>query len=344
MTARLDLIVPGLCGPLSSLDGLAPSAQSLVRLLQNAERKTGVHGYERQLATLFGIGADTAISSAACSMFGHGFDPGAERWIHADPVYMQADMDHAVRFDAHALELGEDESTQLVDLFNTHFADDGLTLLRAGREHAFLRLHRGGIETTHIADAVGRNVNLHMPRGDDASFWRSLLNETQMLFHASEVNDRRESRGLAPINSLWLWGEGGLPEAGDTDITHVYAEDAFALGLARLHQTPAEAPPGEAAQLELSPRPDSRTVLVLKSMYWPANYGDADAWQRELTVLARQWLAPLVESAKRNRVELILYPCNGCAYRVARGLRDKLRIRFRRGGRLADYVDTLQKT
>ena len=346
MTTRLDLIVPGLCGPLPSLVGLESNAQAqaLVKLLHNTDRLTTTPGYERQLATLFGFDNDTVITSAACSMLGHGFVPGNERWIHADPVYMQADMDHAVLFDAHALEIGEDESEQLVELFNAHFAEDDLTLLRAGTEHWFLRLNRGGIETTHIAETVGRNVNLHMPRGEDASFWRSLLNETQMLFHGSEVNARRESRGLPPINSLWLWGEGGLPEAGNTDITHVYADDAFALGLARLHERPAEALPGDARQLELSPSPDSRTVLVLKSMYWPASYGDADAWQQELTGLMQQWLEPLVESATRNRLELVLYPCNGFAFRVPLGLRDKLRFRFRRKGRLADYVDTLQET
>jgi hypothetical protein len=340
MTARLDLIVPGLCGPLPSLDGLESAAQALVKLLSSAERQAQASGYERQLAALFGIDNDTEITSAPCSLLGHGIDPGAERWIHADPVYMQADMDHAVLFDAHALDIGEDESTHLVELFNAHFAEDGLSLVRAAPEHWFLRLNRNGIETTHIASAVGRNVNLYMPCGDDASFWRSLLNETQMLFHSSEVNARRESRGLVPINSLWLWGEGGLPVVGDADITHVYADDAFALGLARLHETPGEALPGDAEQLNRALQAGGRNVLVLKSMYWPASYGDTEAWRHELVVLMQQWLVPLVESATRNRVAVTLYPCNGFAYRAPKGLRDKLRFRFRRGGRLADYVDT----
>ena len=340
MTARLEVIVPGLCGPLPALDGLETVAQPLVKLLHAMNRTTQVAGYERQLAALFGIDSDSAVASAPCSLLGHGLDPGTHRWIHADPVYMQADMDHALLFDAHALAIDEEDSMQLVELFNAHFADDGLSLVRAAREHWFLRLTRGGIETSHIADVVGRNVNLHMPRGDDASFWRSLLNETQMLFHTSEVNARRESRGLAPINSLWLWGEGNLPVAGDTEISRVYADDAFASGLARLHNNPAEALPDEARQLNTALQADERTLLVLKSMYWPANYGDADAWQQEQAVLMQQWLTPLAESAKRNLVELTLYPCNGFAYRAPTGLRDRLKFRFRRGGRLADYVVT----
>jgi hypothetical protein len=257
---------------------------------------------------------------------------------------MQADMDHAVLFDAHTLKIDEAESIQLVELFNNHFAEDGLSLVRAARDQWFLRLHRGGIETSHIANVVGRNVNLYMPSGDDASFWRSLLNETQMLFHSSEINVQRESRGLAPINSLWLWGEGGLPVAGNTDITHVYTDDAFARGLARIHDTPTEVLPNDGEQLIRSLQAVGRTVLVLKSMYWPASYGDTDAWRQELVVLLQQWLTPLVEFATHNRVELTLYPCNGFAYRAANGLRDRLKFRFRRMGRLVDYVDTLQET
>ena len=340
MTATLDLVVPGLCGPLRSLQGLEPVAQPLLKLLRNARRNPQVAGYERQLAALFGIDDRNAITSAACSMLGHGIDPGADRWIHADPVY----MDHAVMFDAHALDISEEESAQLVELFNAHFAEDGLALVRAARDQWFMRLHRTGIETTHIAATVGRNVNPHMPRGDDASFWRALLNETQMLFHRSETNARRESRGLPPVNSLWLWGEGGLPVAGNAAITRVYADDAFALGLARLHQTPVQTLPADAAQLDLALRQDGRVVLVLKSMYWPASYGDTDAWQQALAVLLQQWLAPLVEAATHKRVELTLYPCNGAGYRVPGGLRDKLNFKFRRRGRLADYVDTLQDT
>jgi hypothetical protein len=340
VTARLDLIIPGLCGPLPSLDGLEVAARPLLKLLRDTNRQTERFGYERQLAALFGIEDDTTISSAACSLLGHGIEPGADTWIHADPVYMQADMDHAVLFDAHALDIGENESEQLVELFNAHFAEESLSLVRAARDHWFLRLHHGGIETTHIADTVGRNVNLHMPRGDAASFWRALLNETQMLFHTSEVNARRESRGLAPINSLWLWGEGGLPAAGASDITHVYADDAFALGLARLHAATAATLPMDAGQLDGELQVVGRTVLVLKSMYWPASYGDTDAWQQQLAVLMQRWLTPLVEYSTRNKVELTLYPCNGFAYRAPRGLRDKLKFRFRRSGRLADYVDT----
>jgi hypothetical protein len=83
-----------------------------------------------------------------------------------------------------------------------------------------------------------------------------------------------------------------------------------------------------------------RTVLVLKSMYWPASYGDTDAWQQQLAVLMQRWLTPLVEYSTRNKVELTLYPCNGVAYRAPRGLRDRVKLTFRRSGRLADYVDT----
>jgi hypothetical protein len=36
--------------------------------------------------------------------------------------------------------------------------------------------------------------------------WRQLVNELQMLWFTHPVNQARQARGLAPVNSLWLFG------------------------------------------------------------------------------------------------------------------------------------------
>ena len=50
-----------------------------------------------------------------------------------------------------------------------------------------------------------------LPTGEDGQAGARHLLEAQMVLHASAVNERRESRGALPVNSLWLWGGGSAP-------------------------------------------------------------------------------------------------------------------------------------
>ena len=53
------------------------------------------------------------------------------------------------------------------------------------------------------------------------------------MLHQHPVNAERRTRGLPPVNSLWLWGGGVLPQRVSTTLTGVISEDLLLLALAK---------------------------------------------------------------------------------------------------------------
>ncbi|MCZ6665137.1 MAG: hypothetical protein O7B81_07520, partial [Gammaproteobacteria bacterium] len=60
--------------------------------------------------------------------------------------------------------------------------------------------------------------------------YRRLRSEVEMALHDHEVNLRRQSEGLPPINSLWLWGGGFAPEQNTEPRPPLFADDPMLKG------------------------------------------------------------------------------------------------------------------
>ena len=133
-------------------------------------------------------------------------------WFHADPVHLRADRDQLLLFAGDAIAPDHAEATALTALFNAHFAADGLHLLAATPQRWYLRAdHAPALCTTPLAQVQGRALHPDMMTGAAARRWHSLLNETQMLFFNSEVNQLRERQRRPLISGIWTWGGGTLP-------------------------------------------------------------------------------------------------------------------------------------
>ncbi|MGD2054281.1 MAG: hypothetical protein PVG45_09245 [Gammaproteobacteria bacterium] len=341
MPHKLSMVVPGLCGPLPDSANLETATRPLVDLLRQARRKkTAGSDIYTQLSALFGLKTERPFPVAAVSMLGHGLAPGNDCWIHADPANLQADMDRAILSDSQLLHIRPDEAERLVKQLNDHFAVDGLSIVMADENNWFIKLDDCNLQTTPLPSAVGRNINHLMPAGEAAARWQPVLNEIQMLLHMSDVNQQREDRGMAPVNSLWLWGEGVLPERGDSDITHVYADDALTSGAAKLDQIKFS-PLTDPIPLAYAMQQDGHSLICLKQLDGPCNYGDTSAWLDQLTDVVEDWLKPLIETARSLDAEVNIYPCNGVRYHFDN--KNKFRISdliFWKKDRLQDYVET----
>jgi len=66
------------------------------------------------------------------------------------------------------------------------------------------------IKAPPLDAAMGASVESRLPRGSAAARWRRLLNDVQMRWHASAVNQARAERGQQVANGLWLHGGGTL--------------------------------------------------------------------------------------------------------------------------------------
>jgi hypothetical protein len=346
MPHKLSLVVPGLCGPLPGFDGMEPSAAPLLELLKPLRKESAAGaGYAGLLAELFGLKIDKSFPYAALTLLAHDMEPGDSCWIHADPVNLQADMDRAILSDSQTLNIRQDEAEKLVNELNVHFAADDITVVMADENNWFIRLEDCDLETTPLSRAVARNINHLMPAGGAASGWRRLLNEAQMLLHISDVNQRREEKGLATVNSLWLWGEGVLPHQGSTDVTHVYTDDSVTTGLAKLDHIKHSALTDPIA-LACAMQHDGHSLVVINQLDGPCNYADTSAWLEEMLQVVEDWLNPLIETAKKSLdVDVNIYPCNGVRYHFSNNNKFNIsKLMFWKKDRLQDHVDTQQGT
>jgi hypothetical protein len=166
-------------------------------------------GHEDWLQKAFGLPPGAPI--AACSALADG---ALQAHWRLDPVNLHIGRDHLVLTDPARLALGADDARALAASIAGLFQDEGLTLIAAHPLRWYLQEaepSRGlRLKTRSMLAALGRSIDGWQPTGDDARRWRRIVNEVQMSWYRHPVNERRESQGLMPVNSLWI--EGPCPD------------------------------------------------------------------------------------------------------------------------------------
>ena len=231
--------------------------------------------------------------------------PGEEVWMRADPVHLRVDYGDLVLGDTGASGPGQDEARSLAQDINRHFAGSfELFPLRADRW--YLRLPaEPDIETEPLASVLGRSINAHLPSGPDATRWRSLANELQMLLHRHPVNAAREARGERVVNGVWLWGAGRLARPASRPWRLVIADDPLARGLAQASGAAAAPPPPDSSTLIEDEREAGNVLLVLDALRTAAWHDDAHAWREQILALDRNWFAPLARALRQRRIGMV---------------------------------------
>lgn len=315
-------MIPGLLEPWPNQFGsgfLMPEAPALERLLSRAALgETQSRGFEATLFELFGLpvngGRDLPV--AAVTRLADQGDAATDWWLRADPVHLRADL-HAVRlFDARFLDIGAGEAEFLVVEFNRIFGDDGLRLEASRPDRWYLRLENDpGLRTHPLAEVIGRDINPLLPKGESERYWNARLTEIQMLFYGAPVNAQRETRGQLPVNSVWFWGGGRLPEGAVSPADDFYSDDVLARGLARLAGTAIGSVPDNADDWRESIGDATESLIVLDTLRYDRIDGNSGAWAEHVSALEKDWFGPgLAMLDNKNLDVLRLYPCNGRVY------------------------------
>lgn len=320
---ELHIIAPGLCGPLAETGSLASDHvfRQWCAVLSRAERLPAASSLHATLATLFSLSHDGDLPAAALAVLAEQGDTDAGHFLFADPVYLQADLDHAVLSSIDDIDITPPELQSLYESLNTHFERDGITFIQlAGGQWVARSREAMALQTTPLHEAIGRNVNFILPTGEQAPRWNKVLTEAQMLLHAHPVNVERESLGKLPVNSLWLHGAGDLPVARELPAMQVSSDHNLIKGLAMLHRCEAVPLPDsvEAYVRKVCSSEHRRFVLYLDDLQQLVNYTDVSLWRDGLAELLDSFLYPLLKSVKRKNIDVKLYPCNGSLYRISR--------------------------
>lgn len=307
---HLTLLVPELLWPepedreaLGSLE--CPALTTLLARSRFSRRPP--QSPEDALTVLFGRAASASLGAFRA----HGeaerpLDVGDASWIAADPVHLRFHQEHLILADGGTLAIAEDEAATLVEELNRHFSDLG-SFHVAAVDRWYLRLAGESVLTRFdappLSAVAGRSVTRLLPEIMEDREVRKLLNELQTFLHAHPVNLRREERGAATVNSLWLWGAGRLPQRIEADFDGVWSGNPLARGLARAAGVPIHAAPADAAAFLVHAAPDTKHLVVLEDLIGPVHYENGEAYRQGVAGLEMRWFAPLREALAAGKLK-----------------------------------------
>jgi hypothetical protein len=225
-------------------------------------------------------------------------------WLRADPAYVQPDINGARMLACGDLGLSIEECQELLAPIKPLFGNEGFPISAPVPQRWYLMLPRDSRLPTFASpeDVLGDDLEPHLPAGDAGRRWRRLLNEAQIILHNHPLNASRIAHGKLPVNSLWFWGGGALPDFVSME-GHAYGDEALLRGLAELAKSPARPLPAR-----WSPTLREAEALVdLRTLH-------------EVATLARDWVVPAA-AALRNEDRLHLDFADGSGFTIARSQR-----------------------
>lgn len=237
-------------------------------------------------------------------------------WVRADPAYIRPDLNGA-RLLAYGdlLDLSARDVEALLPPLKPLFGDFGFLLDAPLPTRWYLQLPAGARVPTFTSPDEALGADLFEPLLDggpnaqaDERRWRALLSESQVLLHNHPHNAERIAAGLAPINSLWFWGAGAMPDHVRSVCTRLCSDDealaAFAL-LAEVAVAPLPGGwPGSPDDDARANGADGHILVDLRHV-------------RDLALLQADWLDPLIEQMRARRVQhLTLDFADGARYAI----------------------------
>lgn len=206
----------------------------LMRWLSRADRlPSGRSGFLDGLGDYF-QGADHALAAAAITREFLAGDAGDATWLSADPAWVQPDLNGVRLLACGRMQIAPADAEALAAPLREVFAEAGMQLEISSPDHWHLRLPADIPLPSFAApeQALGEDLSQHLPAGEQGRRWRVLLNEIQVLLHQHPHNAERRACGLAPVNSLWLWGGGALPAPMRSGLCGVISGDLLLRALA----------------------------------------------------------------------------------------------------------------
>lgn len=252
---------------------------------------------------------------AALSRQADAGDAAGSAWLRADPAWVRPDINGArLLACGEDLQLTAEDSAALLPALRLLFGNSGFPIDAPHPARWYLRLPPGSELPVFPPPAEAIGTDLAEQLDDDgpaARRWRALMTEAQIVLHNHPWNPRRAAAGLKPVNSLWLWGGGVLPDrvASPHRTVATSEEELQALAAASGAQVTT---PGRAFNVA-----DAPSLVDLRAL-------------RDLRTLADDWLEPAISALGDGRLgSLVLDLEDGAGYRFSRSQR----WRFWRGAR-----------
>ena len=296
---KLDVLIPSLLltAPLHKLLP-PPIVPVLEKLLARADRQSEVVPTGSSwLCRRWGVGAPCPIAPLLAAY--DGFDTSSGGWMFAAPVHLKPNGDRLDLFKTDFLELSGVETAEFIATLNTHFADRNLQFCARTPDRWYVRCSPAEIPLTTSPHAARTGSLIDsQPKSSGTLDWRSLQNESQMLFFAHRVNDAREAMGKPTVSGVWFWGGGLLPELKTPAYDRVVANSPLSIQLAT--NSGIEVQPLSWAAVQSA---KGNVLAVIDSCNELAGSFDLPGWARELERLDDEWFLPMSAALGRGAIE-----------------------------------------
>lgn len=266
---------------------------SLALAMGRADHATGESGEDAQVARHFRLFPDRWSQAALTRAADAGLeDATPHAWLRADPAYIRPDINGA-RLLAIGNTLGIDQADvdALLPALRPLFGDAGFMLDAPHPSRWYLRLPREAKlpQFASPQDALGEDVFDHdafatTRDAPEARRWRVLLSEAQVVLHNHPHNAVRAAAGKVPVNALWFWGGGVLPDSIAGAAPTLYSDDALLHGLARVGML-------QAMPLDAFANADAEALVDLRGT-------------RDPHALLERWLPPIIDGIGKREVML----------------------------------------
>ncbi|MDH3441698.1 MAG: hypothetical protein OEM63_13145 [Gammaproteobacteria bacterium] len=168
---------------------------------------------------------------AALRFLGH-TGQSAESWIAAaDPVSFEPRLRDIVARRIPPGQLADSDLPSLIAAAQEMFVDEYGIEFECMGNLGYLK-STDSMSTSKISATAlhGFGPDAYLPAGDTGRSFHRIHGELQMLFHDHAVNRQRAEQGLPPINGLWIWGGGRLPEKGQQNLPTLFSNDPLFAG------------------------------------------------------------------------------------------------------------------
>lgn len=306
---KLTLSIPGLSW-LDALDGAEVARDlalpAVATLLGKSRFVRRPQPLSAHLAEPFGL---TRVAHAAACARADGLDTAGRHWLFADPVNLRIDRDRALLADAGVMRIALDEAEALTAALSRHFSGEDWRFHAPAPGRWYVSLPAPlPVEPAPLPDVIGDNMDEHLPHGEAGLVLGRMLNEAQMLLFTHPVNEAREARGEARINSVWLWGGGEAPPPLPS--LPLCADPVLCQNLARAAGLALEPAPRTFAAWSAQGAGQDGWVLTDR-LLGAAQYRDAWGWREAVAELEQDWFAPLLLALRTGRLDRLTLLSHG---------------------------------
>jgi len=208
--------------PIDALDGKTP-LQAAQTPNMDWIAANGKIGTVRNVPEGMPCGSDVAILSvlgydpkqyytgrAPLEAAAQGLQIAPDEWVFRCNLVTLAD---SVMEDYCAGHITTEEAAQLINELNRNLSNQSIRFY-PGVGYRHLMTYNGDVDVQTIPphDILGKSIREHLPRGEGSGMLRGLIDRSQVVLSEQEVNNIRRDLGENPATSIWLWGQGKMPQ------------------------------------------------------------------------------------------------------------------------------------